>query len=169
MTKLLQTVRWPLFSLCCNAICRIYVCTRSSLSSLSHLLSQSSGTPCQKNSCAPLASRLHIGLMTRRGAARIMHIKLSFCSSELLQRNCSAAKRACMGYPLPPQQICRTVPQQSLMSLSQCLSWRRAGLPAGAEHAVSSHSFPENSAQMRSLRLPLLSHVQAPFIFYLAL
>ena len=48
-----------------------------------------------------------------------------------------------MGYPLPPQQICRTVPQQSLMSLSQCLSWRRAGLSAGAEHAVSSHSFPE--------------------------
>ena len=74
-----------------------------------------------------------------------------------------------MGYPLPPQQICRTVPQQRLMSHTQCLSGRRAGLPAGAERAVSSHSFLESSAQTRSLQLPLISHVQAPFIFYLAL
>ena len=74
-----------------------------------------------------------------------------------------------MGYPLPPQQICSVVPQQRLMSLNQYLSWRRAGLPAGAENAVSSHSFLEDSAQMRSLRLPLFSHVQALFIFYMAL
>ena len=74
-----------------------------------------------------------------------------------------------MGDPLPPQQTCRTVPQQRLMSLSQCLSWRRASLPAGAEHAVSSHSFLESSAQMHSLRLPLFSHVQALFNFHLAL
>ena len=123
------------------------VSTRSSLSSLCHLLSLSIRSPCQKKSCAPLASRLHMDLTTwRRGAAgddaekpvnlliRATTAQLSCCkeglhgisiaSTAILQNSASATPHATQSMLVleerGPACRCRACRLQSLVPQKLC-------------------------------------------------